>query len=273
MIGEMVTLAVVPSALPGDPHKPLQALCKELSRVLERPVESAFPPSYAALVDALEKDRVQYAWMPPVLMVLARERLRLRALLSAVRGERTDYRSVLFVDAASRVRSAEELRGTTVAWVDATSAAGYLYPRLQLAARGLDPVSLFGEELFVGSHAEVVRAVYDGRAACGATYAERPAGSEPIRRAGFLDVAPEREARVIEWSRPIPNDVIVGHGHLEKTEHVTFAKAIQSIAARDSDLVWNVFHARSFTPTPRHALDPLWSLVNRAREHGLLLHL
>ena len=88
------------------------------------------------------------------------------------------------------------------------------------------PDDFFGEELFLRSHAEVVRAVLDGRADVGATYAQRPAPGQPIQRAGFLDVAPERSIRVLEWTRPIPNDVIVGHGLLSFAEHRAFGDAM-----------------------------------------------
>ena len=288
----MVALAVVPSATPGDSRAPLDALCAALARKLGVPVTGAMPDSYGALATELERDRVQYAWMPPLLAVLSRERVRLRPLLSAVRGDRTDYRGVLFVDAAGplhavddgdlrpagsaaegRRGSIEELRGKTVAWVDDTSAAGYLFPRLTLAARGLDPTTLFGEELFARSHAEVARAVFAGRAHVGATYAEK---ADPVRRAGFLDAAPPgRAARVIEWSRPIPNDVIVGHGQPPKPQHVAFANAIVDLATTGEGraMLFRAFHAEVFTPTPAGALDPLWGLVYRARQQGLLLQL
>ena len=270
----MVALAVVPSATPGDNRAALDALCAALSSQLGELVTGANFDTYDALVSELERDRVDYAWMPPVLLVLARERLRLRPLLSSVRGDRTDYRAVLFVDAAGPLRTLDDLRGKTVAWVDTMSAAGYLYPRLTLAARDVDPQSLFGDELFLRSHAEVVRAVFDGRAQVGATYAEKPAADQPIRRAGFLDVAPDRPARVIEWSKSIPNDLIVGHGQIPKPRHVAFANAIVELAksAEGRTLLFRVFHAEVFTPTPRNALDTVWALVTKAREKGLLLH-
>lgn len=271
----MITLAVVPSATPGDSRVALEAVCKALGELLGREIRAANPASYSALAGELERDRVQYAWMSPALVVLTEERIHLRPLLSAVRGERTDYRSALFVDGAATALVTEDLRGKTVAWVDPMSASGYLMMRFQLAARGIDPDQLFGEQLFLGSHADVVRAVFDGRAAVGATYAERPPDGQPIRRAGFCDVAPDRRARVLEWTTPIPNDVVVGHGLLPKVDHERFATAILALAKRDGgkQLLYNAFHAERFVATPRNALKPLWELVNSARMHGFFHHL
>jgi phosphonate transport system substrate-binding protein len=270
-----ITLAVVPSVTPGDSRAALDALCAALGSILDTPVRSAQPASYGELALELEKDRVQFAWMPPVLLVLTDERIRIRPLVSAVRGDRTDYRSVLFVDAESPVLDVEELRGKTVAWVDATSASGYFYPRMHLAALGVDPKALFGHELFLRSHAEVVRAVFDGRADAGATYAERPPDGQPITRAGFCDVFPDRPARVLEWTRPIPSDVIAGHGLLPKDQLQAFSNAILTLAGDTAGrtLLYNAFHAERFVPTPRTAMRQLWDLVSIARNSGLLLQL
>jgi phosphonate transport system substrate-binding protein len=250
----------------------MDELCAALGTLLRTDVIGLLPDSYNELATALERDRVQYAWMSPALMVLTSERIQLQPLLSAVRNDRNDYCAALFVDAAGPVHDLEALRGETVAWVDPASAAGYLVPRIHLAANGIDPGELFGEELFLGSHAEVVRAVASGRAALGATYAEQPAPGEPIRRAGFLDVAPDREMRVLEWTQPIPNDVIVGHGLLAKVEHRVFGNAMLTLGERVDGrrLLYNAFQTERFMTTPRNALRPLWTLVELARARGLL---
>jgi len=270
-----ITLAVVPSATPGDSRLALDNLCIALTKLLDMPVHGINSASYQDLAAELEKDRADYAWMSPLLMVLTDEKIQLRPLLSAVRDERTEYCSALFVDARRPMQTIEDLRGQVVAWVDPTSAAGYLMPRLHLAAHGLDPTRFFRKELFLRSHAEVVRAVVDGRADMGATYGQRPADGEPLARAGFLHVAPEREFRVLDWTHPIPNDVIVGHGLLPKPEHRVFSNAILTLAERDSGkrLLYNAFHAEKFVTPARNVLNPLREDVARARKHGLLSQL
>ena len=271
----MITLAVVPSATPGDHRAALDELCAELTPLLGDRVKGMTPDSYSELISQLERDRVQYAWMSPALLVLASEKQRLDPLLSAVREDRTDYRAVLFVDGNGPFQTIDDLAGKTVAWVDTASAAGYLVPRLHLAAKGIDPSRHFGTELFLRSHAEVVRAVYEDRAQVGATYAHRPPAGRPIRRAGFIDVAPDRAARVLEWTQAIPSDVIVGHGLLSRAQHRTFVAAIETLGERDDGraLLYRTFHAERFSPTPRDALRPLFQMVRLARTHGLLHHL
>ncbi len=271
-----LTLAVVPSSTPGDRQVALDALCAALGSLVGRKFRGVLSPSYQALASALERDQVQYAWMSPALVVLTEEQIKLRPLLSAIRNDRIDYCAAMFVDARSTFDVLLELEGKTVAWVDPTSAAGYLCPRLQLLSRGIEPATFFGEELFVASHAEVVRAVFSGRAQLGATYAERPETLDhPIRRAGFIDVAPDHEARVLEWTPAIPNDVIAGHGLISSAEHRIVSNAILTLAERNDGrrLLYNAFHAENFMTTPKDALAPLRELVRRARAHGLLTHL
>lgn len=270
-----ITLAVVPSATPGDSRAALVELCAALGKMLDASVTCIHPATYTDLTAELEKDRVQYAWMSPALLVMAGEHIRLRPLLSAERDGSTEYCGALFVDGERSLRTIEDLRGKTIAWVDRTSAAGYLYPRLAIAAQRLDPDHFFGRELFLRSHAEVVRAVFDGRADAGATYAQRPAEGERVRRAGFVDVAPDRKVRVLGLTGPIPNDLIVGHGLISKPEHRAFGNAILTLAhhIHGRRLLYNAFHTEKFVTTPRNTLQGVWDQVRRARMHGLLTHL
>ena len=271
----MITLAVVPSTTPGNSPEALDELCRELGKLAGDTVRSTHPATYAELASELEKDRVQYAWMSPALLVLTDENTRITPLLSAVRNDHVDYRAVLFVSTSSPYYALEQLRGRTIAWVDTSSASGYLFPRVHIATRGLDPANHFGRELFVHSHAEVVRAVVSGAADVGATYAELPEQGDDLRRAGFLDVAPTHPMRILEWTRPIPHDVIAAHGLLPKPAQRAFANAILTLAERVDGraLLQAAFHAERFTTTPRNALRPLWEHVRLARKHGLLPHL
>jgi len=259
----VITLAVI-----GATPDALAPLCRELGKLVRDEVTSAHPTTYADLASELEKDRVQYAWMSPALLVLTDENTRLTPLLSAVRNDQIEYRAGLFVSAGSPFVALEQLRGTRVAWVATTSAAGYLFPRVHLATRGIEPTTFFGRELFFHSHAEVVRAVADGRADCGATYIT-------ARGSGFFDAVPDHPMRVLETTRAIPNDVIAGHGLLAKPDHRLFSNAILTLAERDDGraLLRAAFHADRFTITPRNALRPLWEHVRLARKHGLLPHL
>ena len=95
-----ITLGLVPSVTPGDSRFALDALCVALTKLLDTAVDGINCASYEDLANELEKDRVQYAWMSPTLMLLTNERIQLQPLLSSVRHGRADYASALFCDAA-----------------------------------------------------------------------------------------------------------------------------------------------------------------------------
>lgn len=270
-----ITLALVPSSTPGDSRFALDALCVALTKLLDTPVHGINSASYQDLASEMEKDRVDYAWMSPTLMMLTNERIQLRPLLSAVRDGRTSYHAALFVDAAKPWQNIGELRGKTIAWVDETSASGYVFPRFHLAALGLDPATFFGKELFLRSHTAVVGAVADGTADVGVTYGQRPDPDEPLTRAGFLDVMKTHPFRVLEWTQAIPNDMIVGHGLLSKPQHREFGNAILTLAERESGrrLLFRAFHAEQFMTTPRNSLKPVLELVEAARAYGVITNM
>ena len=81
--------------------------------------------------------------------------------------------------------------------------------------------------------------------------------------------------RVLEWSQPIPNDMIVGHGLIAKPAHREFSNAILTLSQLDNGrrLLYRAFHAERFQITHRNALRPLEMLLQTARSHGLFSHL
>ncbi len=271
-----LTFAVVPSTRSTESVEPLLAqLASFLSRELGTPVRGITTPSYSDLVADFERDRIHFAWMSPLQLVLAQERISLRALATSMRSDRLEYCGVLFTESSNARRTLRELEGAKVAWVDPTSASGYLYPRLHLAARGIDPDEFFADELFCHSHREVVNAVFSGKVEVGATFAARPPSGAPVTRAGFCDVDPAAEAHIVEWTATIPNDLMVAHGLLSALLHTSFEQALFRLSESDDGraLLSGLFGAEKLVvPDPR-PLGMLRQLVQQARENGLLLQL
>jgi phosphonate transport system substrate-binding protein len=258
-----LTLAVLPNRVRPDGATALARLCARLSVMLGRPVTGLRAGSYDAILSALVCEHAQLAWLSPLLASLAEDRVSLRPLLVARRGDRVAYRAVMVVDGESPARTADDLRGATVAWVDGASGSGYLIPRMSLAAAGHDPSRFFREELFCGSHDRVVRAVLDRRVQVGATFAGEDA--RPV----------DEPLRVVVRSEPIPNDLIVAHGHLPLSDAMEFAAALQALTANDEGraLLAGVFDAHAFEFTDRTHLRQLRAQLQVARRRGLFFRL
>jgi ABC-type phosphate/phosphonate transport system substrate-binding protein len=132
------------------------------------------------------------------------------------------------------VRRLVELRGARVAWVDRHSAAGFVVPRIQLAAAGVDPRTELGEETFAGSHESVALSVVSGAVDFGATYAHRPAADGEV--VGPWSALPDadKKLRVLTTFGKIPSDLIVARNDLDMNIRVRLTRALRAMNAHDT---------------------------------------
>jgi phosphonate transport system substrate-binding protein len=216
------------TGLPRQPHRfglvrtleprrtqGIAALAEALGRALGEPVVPWGAAGYRELGAAFSRGELSFAWMPPLIALDLFEQGAIGVLAIPERGGSTTYNSALLGRASSTV-PLEELEHGAAAWVDPESTAGYLVPRINLAARGLDLRKLVARESFVRTHDAVVDAIASGRADFGATYCLRRHGAkEPERGPWIGRPGVEEKIRVLDVSPPIPNDALVGASHLD----------------------------------------------------------
>src|SRR5438067_5688630 len=125
-------------------------LPQALAKGLGSPVMASMADDYEQLLKCVLDGAVDVAWLPPLLHARAAEQgARLVALPQ--RGGWLTFRSALLVRKDDPVQNLAGLRGVRAAWRDRSSASGYLFPRLELAARGVSPEKAFASEKFYGS--------------------------------------------------------------------------------------------------------------------------
>lgn len=249
-------------------------LCRHLSEIVHISIRPHRAPSPAALASAFGSGRVDLAWVSPVLALTAPELEHAAPLVSSVRAGVAQYHSVLFTSSDAPLRSLSDLVGVRAAWVARTSAAGFLVPRLALAARGLPPDVAFAEERFVDSHGAVARAVLGGEADVGATYAVFE-GADPARamlRSGFTRSVDGREGRVLLAVGPIPADLVIARPDVPITLRAALVTAFEALgtnaeAARSATAL---FGTDCFERFEAGALDPLREDVESGRALGLI---
>lgn len=168
--------------------------------------------SYDDLSQRMSTGSMHVAWLPPALFVELDRTVGLRALAAAERGGGVGYYAAFFTLDDNNIRSVDDLPGRSVGWVDPGSASGYVFPRLQLAAAGIDPTDAFQEEVFFRSHEAVVRAVHDRAVDVGATFVHLdPLHPGSILRAGWLPGPDDVDAsliRALDPFGPLPADVV-----------------------------------------------------------------
>jgi phosphate/phosphite/phosphonate ABC transporter binding protein len=241
-------------------------LCVRLGEALEIEVRPHRSPSPEALVSAFRAGRVDVAWMSPMLFASMPSLADAVPLVRAVRAGRADYHSVLFTAAGSSIRTAYDLAGARVAWVSRSSAAGYVFPRLALADRGIDPRLLFGEELFLGSHTAVAGAVASGKADVGASFAVFDGGDprREVLQAGF-----DEGSRIVLAAGPIPSDVVVASPRVAASMATRTRAAFMALARQPGapDLLSALFGADAFERFEPSALEPVRDAAARLAAH------
>lgn len=266
-----LTFGCVPHTDDDHTRARLLELCAWLSTRLGTLVRPHRAPSPEALASAYGAGRVDIAWVSPALLLTSPALADARPLVSSIRQGLASYHAALFVEKSSRFRSPSDLRGARAAWVASTSAAGYIVPRLSLAAHGLDPRELFASETFYDSHGNVARAVFGGAADVGATFAvfERGDPTAKLVRAGFLEAA-TGEGRILHVSGPIPSDPIVISPKLAVHHRIELLDAFTHGASEVLPAVRHVLGAEEFQPVRPASFDALREEIEDGRELGLL---
>ena len=153
---ETLTLALTPSQSPTALQQTGEEFGAALSKLLKVPVKVYVASDYAAVIEAMRSKNADLAFLHTVGYVLANQEAKAKLLAKDIWHGKTSYTSRIFVRKESGLKTLEDLRGKSIAFVDPTSSSGYVYPMVMLIEKGLvknrDPKTFFKEALFAGSH-------------------------------------------------------------------------------------------------------------------------
>jgi phosphate/phosphite/phosphonate ABC transporter binding protein len=263
-----------PSVEGDRTRQALVDLCRVLGDAVGLDVAPMRVASYGALERAIVEGRASFGWFPPVILARLELSGRVLPIAQCVRAGSAAYHACLIVREDSPWKTVEQVRGARAAWVDRSSAAGYVFPRLLLAAHGVDPANAFEQEVFVQSHAEVVRHIVSGQADIGATFASlSPAGK--ILRGGWTDPdgSNARPVRALATFGPIPNDAMAASTALAPELRAALGRAAlhatSSPALRAA--LRHLFGADALAPVAEETYAELRTLVARALKSGVVL--
>jgi len=241
-----------------------------LSELAEIDLSVSEAPSYERLAAALHEGATHLAWLSPIPYIALSQAGDVTPLVYHERAKK-HYASALVVPRDSPARRIADLRGARAAWVDRHSAAGYVVPRIQLAAAGVDPRTDLGEQTFAGSHEAVARAVASGEADFGATFAHRETGDAIV---GPWSSSPElaEAVRVLATFGKIPSDLIVARSELDLDLRVRITRALRSMNADETGrrIVRELFDVERFRLLEPEDYESLQKMARDARDQGLL---
>lgn len=173
--------------------------------------ETAIPTSYIAVVEAFGTDRADIAIINSFSYLLAHEKYGANAVLRVIRtGNQAYYRGQIIVRTDSGIERLEDLNGKSIAYVDASSASGYILPSALLRKKGIKP----GRETFAMKHDNVVIMVYQKQVDAGATFYSppHPVTGEPLdARSRVKKQYPDvfEKIKILALTDSLPNDPVV----------------------------------------------------------------
>lgn len=194
----------------------LQSLLDFLKAETDMHFELHVPDNYDEMIMAFATGEAHFALMNSLSFVKVREAYGAYAELKIIRFKTSTYFGQIIARAELEIEDVQGLSGRSIAYADTSSASGYLYPNNMLAQKGIT----LGKVVFAGSHANVVRMIYNGEVDAGATFYLAPDKEGNLRdgRSRVLDEYEDvaKKVTLVTVTRPIPNDPIVFASHIDK---------------------------------------------------------
>lgn len=256
-----IKMYFVPSLEAGKVVSSGEAIAKALHEATGYHYKVAVPTSYAAVIEALGSYQCDIAWLPTYAYVLAHDKYNANVRLMTVRNGLKSYRGQ-FVAARPDIQSIEDLNDKIVAYTDAASASGYIYPSALLKQKGIVPK----DHIFAGGHPQAILAVYSGRADVATTY------WSPVDSTGMPRDAREKlydthkdifdKVRIIGYTDWIPNDTVTFRKNMPEELEREVVKALYdfSQSEKGSKILQSLYDVDSL----EHAGDADYDVVRNA---------
>lgn len=201
--------------------KAFQPYSTYLGKKSGRPDGQVFvTPSYAGVLQALQADQIDCAYLNPLSYVLATQQFagtpeKLVPISMPYFHHSLTYKGVIFVRADSGIKTLQDLRGKSFAFGDRTSTSSFLYPAGMLKKAGIDPDNRKDLNPVNSTGTTSVMAVLNKQADAGATYETgiQQAFTDPVTKK--VDQAKVSQFRIIAYTDPIPNGMFVARGNLD----------------------------------------------------------
>src|SRR2546427_8673710 len=219
------------------------------------PVRVAVASDYAAVIEALRNRTADLAFVHPGGYVLASREAKARILVRNLWHGKSAFTSRIYVRKESGIKSVEELRGKTMAFVDPASSSGYIYPMVLLIQRGLvknrDPKTFFKEVVFSGAHDASIRALLNG-------HVDAIASFDPAREQYLEDPVERERVTWVAETEHIPEAGIAARAGLDPATFARIRAALLQIhGPAYAPLLKRLYEIDGFAPAEDREYDPV----------------
>jgi len=253
-------LVLTPSQKPTDLLAAGEDFGKALGRLVGVPVRVTVASDYAAVIEALRNRTADLAFVHPAGYVLANREAKATIVARNLWHGKATFTSRIYVRKEAGLKTLEDLRGKTIAFVDPASSSGYIYPMVMLMQRGLvkgrDPKTFFREAMFTGAHDASMRALLNGHVDAIASF--------DLAREQYLKDPAEREK--LTWVAETPPIPEAGIAAREGLDPALFARVraglIQMRGPAYAALLKRVYDIDGFEAAEDKDYDPVRQAVD-----------
>jgi phosphonate transport system substrate-binding protein len=258
-VAQPLHLVLTPSQKPTDLLAAGEEFGAALGRLYGAPVRVTVASDYAAVIEALRNRTADLAFVHPVGYVLASREAKARIVVRNLWHGKSSFTSRIYVRKDGGIKTLEDLRGKTMAFVDPSSSSGYTYPMVLLIQRGLvknrDPKTFFREVMYAGAHDAAMRALLNG-------HVDAIASFDMAREQYLKDPAERDKVVFIVETEPIPEAGIAARDGLDPAVFARVRAALLQIRGpAHASLLKRMYEIDGFEPAEDRDYDPVRAAV------------
>ncbi len=221
----VLRIGIVPYDQPGKLQEEYAPFANYLAGKVGEKAKVFVTQDYSGVAPALQANQIDVAYLNPLSFVLFEQRLastpqKLVLLgMPEVHGS-LYYYGIIVARKDSGITSVAGLKGKKVAFSDATSTSGYLYPYQYMLAHGVNPDKDLAQKVFAGTTG-VIPAVLNKTVDAGAVFKEG--------LTLFANPAQRQQLVTLAQVGPIANGMLVARGNLDPATLAKLQSAMQQI--------------------------------------------
>jgi phosphonate transport system substrate-binding protein len=248
-------LVLTPSQKPTELIVAGEEFAHALGKEIGIPVRVTVASDYAAVIEALRNKTADLAFVHPAGYVLANREAKAMIIAQDRWQGKTSYTSRIYVRKDSGIKSLEDLRGKTIAFVDPASTSGYVWPMVLLIRRGLvqnrDPKTFFKEAVFAGAHDAALQALLKG-------HVDAIASFDQAREQYLKDPAERERLTYVAETDPIPEGGMCGREGLDPAVVAKVRAALLRMRGPQwAPLLAKFYDIDGFEPVEDRIYDPV----------------